>query len=492
MSHELRTPLNGVLSALTLLRDQGLSGQARTLLDLAGESSRNLIQVINYVLDVSKLELSQAASEEIAFDLPEMIASVISIVRTAAMEKGLALGSHIDGSLSSSYLGDSSLLRQSLLNLVNNAIKFTEAGEITVAVTRSLDEEMTLRFEVRDTGVGIAQEDTAMIFEPFRRVRNREAGPRESGTGLGLDIVRRNVRHMGGNLGVDSTPGKGSTFWIELPCSEIVTEHGTKPRPSSQAGENPRLQGRVLLVDDNETNLMLGEMILQSVGLGVIRASTGEAAIDMARDEEVDLVLMDISMPGIDGFEATRRIRAFRDAGSLPIIALTAYASSIEGEKSEACGMDGYLTKPIVLDKLVETLSAWLPAAEDAPSPAATSAQAGADAVDHAVLDQLAAQIGDANLVRVIDQFLDEADRRWAALEAAKNAEELAREAHSLASTCRSFGLPAIGEKISCIEKHARFGDGAGEPPCIASTGRELSQGAEALKAAMARYRAAH
>ncbi|RPH95082.1 MAG: response regulator [Lysobacterales bacterium] len=493
MSHELRTPLNGVVSALHLLHEQGLSGQAETLVNLAKESSHNLMQVINYVLDVSKLELSQPASTEIAFDLPEMIASVMSIVRASALEKGLVLRSHIDGRLSSSYLGDTALLRQCLLNLVNNAIKFTDEGEVNVTVTPALDDGMTLRIEVSDTGVGIEPEDQAIIFEPFRRGRDKSTGNRVSGSGLGLDIAKRNLRCMGGSLGVISTPGEGSTFWLELPCSSVISDKEATPIQSTGFNEGGKLKGSVLLVDDNETNLMLGQMILNSMGLDVICAASGEAAIEIARDQHPDLVLMDISMPGIDGFEATRQIRAFREASSLPIVALTAYASSAEREMSEACGMDGYLIKPIVLEELGRTLSAWLPAGGDvSPSTTDLCADGGtASAVDHAVLDELAGQIGNANLTRVINKFLEEVEERWAALEEATSKTELAREAHTLASTCRSFGLPSIGEKIACIEQHAKFGETAGEPPCIAATGRELLQGVAALKAAMKRYAAA-
>jgi YesN/AraC family two-component response regulator len=201
---------------------------------------------------------------------------------------------------------------------------------------------------------------------------------------------------------------------------------------------------------------------------------------------------MDISMPGIDGFEATRRIRDFRAADTLPIIALTAYASSTERQMSEACGMNGYLTKPIVREELAAMLARWLPRVDDSLAAGAAASQGGSSspAVDHSVLADLAGQIGNANLTRVIDKFLDEVDRRWALLAGATSKAELAREAHTLASTCRSFGLPSIGEKIACIEQHAKFGEAAGEPPCIAATGRELAQGLLELKAAMAPYRA--
>lgn len=494
MSHEMRTPLNGVVSALTLLRDQGLRGRAATLLDLAQQSSLNLMQVIDYVLDVSKIEASGVALQKEAFALPELIASVIDIVRAKAIENGLELSTQMDGRLSSGYLGDAPLLRQCLLNLVINAIKFTEEGEVHIKALPATGNGMTFRIEVTDTGIGIADANQATIFEPFRRIQNEGSIDGGQGTGLGLDIVRRNVNAMGGNVGVISALGQGSTFWLELPLPAVQGHAADQSALPPVVNDEAAFQGHVLLVDDNEANLMLGSMILQSMGLDVLCAPSGEHAVATARDEKLDMVLMDISMPGIDGFEATRQIRAFRDADALPIVALTAYASSIEKELSEKCGMNGYLTKPIERGRLASALTKWLPRVDDIPSmePNLSIADNTAALVDHEVLEDLAGQIGRDNLARVLQTFLTEAERRWAALEGANSQQELAKEAHALASTCRSFGLPAVADKLACIEQHAKFRDAPGEPPCIAQTGKELSEGIQVLKSTLDRFASPH
>jgi signal transduction histidine kinase/DNA-binding NarL/FixJ family response regulator len=486
MSHEMRTPLNGVVSALALLKDQGLSGRPGELLDLASKSSVNLMQVINYVLDISKLESSDSQSENLEFDLVEMITSVMDIVRARALEKGLELRSRIDSAVSSTYLGDAARLRQALLNLAINAIKFTDTGTITLNVTQATMEEQTIRLEVTDTGEGIREEDQGMIFEPFSTAEHSDAHMGQHGTGLGLDIAKRNIESMSGKIGVSSAPGMGATFWIELPFPAVTGSAAGPSEAAATVDANTEFAGRVLLVDDNETNLMLGTMILEGMGVTVIPASSGEEAVKLATSSSPDLVLMDISMPGIDGFEATRQIRASLDAQSLPVVALTAYASSVEQAKSEKCGMNDYLTKPIEREKLVAALEAWLPRIEREASEVHGQATHEGQ-VDREALDNLLQQIGRDNLASVITKFCDEADRRWSALESASNESDLARESHTLASTCRSFGLPAVADKLNCIERHAKFGDEPGGPPCVMETGRQLKRGLLELKAEFAR-----
>jgi signal transduction histidine kinase/CheY-like chemotaxis protein len=489
MSHEMRTPLNGVVAALALMREQGLAGKAGELLDLASKSSGNLMQVINYVLDISKLECSESQPAELEFDLPDLIGSVADIVRARALEKGLELHYRVDSRLPTTYLGDAARLRQALLNVVINAIKFTEEGSVTVDVGPASGENQTLRIEVTDTGVGIEKQDQRSIFEPFATLAPAGPAGGQQGTGLGLDIARRNIESMNGSIGVSSTTGTGTTFWIELPFPATTRSPASPSEESAIIEESTLFKGRVLLVDDNETNLMLATMILEGMGVTVTPASSGEEAVQIATASDLDLVFMDISMPGIDGFEATRQIRATLDAQSLPVVALTAYASSAERAKSEACGMNGYLTKPIERKKLITTLAAWVPRREgDETKPRGQAALEGESyQVDQAALDNLLLQIGRENLASVIAKFYDEAGRRWSALESAPNDADLAREAHTLASTCRSFGLPAVADKLNCIERHAKFGTGGQEPPCIVETGRQLIEDLMELKAVVAR-----
>ncbi|MCU0757358.1 MAG: ATP-binding protein [Xanthomonadales bacterium] len=483
MSHEMRTPLNGIVSALALLGEHPVPEPARRLLQLAKLSSDNLMQVVNYVLDVAKIESAEGRPQQVAFDMPELIASVIDTVRARAMQKGLNLESRIDGRLSSAYRGDSARLRQSLLNLLGNAINFTETGTVVVSAQPAPSEGQSLRIEVSDTGPGIDPAEQQRIFEPFVSV-DRPGRPRQQpGTGLGLDIVRRNVELMGGKVGVHSTPGAGSTFWIELPIEAIWGVAQLLPSSGSlSAALSDAFSGRVLLVDDNSTNLMLGTMILERMGLEVIQAASGEQAVALASRRDIDLILMDISMPGIDGFEACRQIRQFRDARSLPILALTAYASSVEQGKAVQAGMNGYLTKPVSRELLGKALAGWLPVQSAVVTAIAGPPVVDVPQVDIEMVQQLMQGIGRDNLMRLIDNFLMEARRRWAQLESANLPADRAHQAHSLAGTCRNFGLPGVADQLAGIERHA-MGLDRDPPPPVEDVGRQLHEGLRQLQA---------
>lgn len=455
MSHEMRTPLNGVVSALTLMQEEGLQGRAADMLALAQKSSRNMLQVINYVLDISKLEAMDVEGDQVEFDLQELVDSVVEITRPRALEKQLDLRVSNNAVMASVYLGNATALRQVLLNLVVNAVKFTDAGSVSIDIDSGRSDGMSVRIEVADTGIGIPPEEQSVVFEPFSTVVGSGNTVLGDSTGLGLDIAKRSVEAMGGSIGLVSSPGAGSRFWIELPLAALESD-SIDNRAALEQVARAEFRGPVLLVDDNETNLTLMRMILESMGANVTPASSGEEAVELAIANDFRLVLMDISMPGIDGFEATRRIRAFKSSGALPVVALTAFTGSQEQTQSHDVGMDGYLTKPVEPGALAEVLSKYLLSSEPDESSGTNDNSAEGSAVDMGVVQQLKAQIGIANLVSVIDKFSDESERRWLSLEKASSHGELAREAHTLASTCRSFGLPQVADELSEIEESAK------------------------------------
>ncbi|NQX88372.1 MAG: response regulator [Halioglobus sp.] len=462
MSHEIRTPLNGVVSALALLGDTNLSEESDNLVRLAKNASQNLMHVVNYVLNVSKLELSPIQDLAV-IDFKDLIQSTVEIVIPQAEEKSLKIDLHIASELPSNCYSSADKLKQTLLNLLVNAVKFTHKGAIRVSA-RPLDVneiDSKVRIEVADTGVGIAEQDLSNVFKPFWSSQPVNSRRNDEGTGLGLDIVKRNVQSMGGKVSLESTVGKGTRIWFDIPVSSADEVAGEQVSGDLLDHEPvPELHGKVLLVDDNETNLVLGALILESMGIEVVSVNSGRAAVDVEREEQFDLVLMDISMPVMDGLEATRRIRAFSGKEHLPILALTAH---IEDAEKQACldsGMNGYLLKPIDREALYRELSTWLVKHErdHLKSPGLDSMSdtpTGLQILDHSILDQLVSEIGCDNVRAVIAQVQTESESRWAELIAAERAgdkEARQRNVHSLASIYRSVGLTYVGDSLGKIE----------------------------------------
>lgn len=462
MSHEMRTPLNGVISAISLLEDSVLEPEQEHLLEIARNSSQDLLLVINYALDSAKAEAGRFEVELEDFDPVESVNSVIDVVRARAARKGIGLITDINADVPRWVSGDATKIRHILLNLVGNAVKFTEEGRVTIRLKPLLSGDR-IRFEVADTGRGIEEAKKDRIFDAFWSSSDRLAGS-DLGTGLGLDISRRLLQMLDGNIGFESEVGKGSTFWFEVPTHTAATP--VKVRNSqfgNHAESMPRtFQGRVLLVDDNQTNLVIGKMILERLGIKVETVSNGKEAVEMADAVPFDLILMDITMPVMDGFQATLEIRRNPIHEKLPIVALTARVLPEDHQKLLESGMNDYLIKPINRQELVQVMKDWLPSGASSrqdvsdESPRQTAAEI---VLDDETLKSLVSDIGPAGYGTVLTIFLCELDQRKRALMDAWKENELddtAHEAHTLSSSTRSFGAVRLANNLKAVELAAK------------------------------------
>ncbi len=365
MSHEIRTPMNGVLGMLNLLQSTSLNEEQKDLLYTAQQSAQHLMGLLDDILTLIKLETSQVKLEATPIDMKRFLRETNDIMRSQARTKGLLLREEVLYEKPLYVAGDPLRLRQVLLNLVGNAIKFTARGEV-VARVKVLDERedgYDLRFEVQDTGVGIPEDRQKVIFEPFRQA-DGSTTRKYGGTGLGLTICKNLVEKMGGQIGVVSKVDEGSTFWFEVRLPKSDAPAHVKLEEEERARNQTELSGlRVLVAEDNYVNQKVVRRVLEKWGIHCEIANDGVEALEWLSREPFHLVLMDCQMPRMDGFVATRRIREYekRHGGELhiPIIALTANAMEEDREKCLAVGMDDYLTKPLKPDLLYEKLCQW-------------------------------------------------------------------------------------------------------------------------------------
>jgi len=365
MSHEIRTPMNAVIGLTYLVLKTELNAKQKDYLQKIKASAGSLLHIINDILDFSKIEAGMLNIEQLDFNLNAVLEQVASLSNVRAVEKGITLQIALNPNVPVLLIGDALRLGQILLNLVSNALKFTESGEVILSVNLGKQDEKNseLIFAVRDSGIGMTEQQQAHLFQFFSQA-DASTTRRFGGTGLGLAISKQLVEAMGGSIFVKSTPNVGSTFTFKIPLGLQMMQTTTNPPEPQNSPARDCLQGiRILLAEDNEINQMIAEELLNDVGIIVDIADNGSIACDKALSQTAhyDMILMDVQMPVMDGLEATQKIR---EAGvGLPIIAMTAHAMDEEKQRCLRVGMDDHVSKPIDPDAFYETLAKWVKSA---------------------------------------------------------------------------------------------------------------------------------
>lgn len=455
VSHEIRTPLNGVIGTLDMLKNGKMNAEQTKLLGLAWDSSQYLLELINNILDFSRLEAGRMEVDASDFALRPLVDGVIAMFANGATGKGLSLDAVLAPDVPPVLCGDPARLRQVLINLLGNALKFTERGSISVRVKRSPDGEQ-LRFEVSDTGIGIPPGQQGSIFDSFTQA-DTSTTRRYGGSGLGLAISKQIVTLLDGEIGVLSAPGEGSTFWFTTPCRPGALIPAARPT----AGENRiNCDARILIAEDNATNQAVAAGMLRLLGCSSGIARNGIEAINCWREKDWDLILMDCAMPEMDGYQATAAIRSLEASSGrhTPIIAMTANTLATDIERCKRAGMDGHLPKPLTLEALSGHIKRWLqwPAPTDDVQPGSTANPP----FENAVLERLRECLGDT-ISEAVRPFLEDMPGYLHEIEGAigkGDSATLHHIAHVIKGAAGNLGAMAMASAARELELHAEAG----------------------------------
>jgi PAS domain S-box-containing protein len=462
MSHEIRTPLNSIIGFTDLILDrQDLPGDLRRQTQLIQTAGTALVTVVNDILDFSKIEAGEVELARRQFSVPLLADNAISIVRGLAISQGLEIRTAIDAEIPSQSIGDDDRMRQILLNFLNNAIKFTREGSVTLAITHEGEDDIgdRLRFAVTDTGIGIEEKDISRLFLRFSQIdgtMQRHFG----GTGLGLAICKSLVDLMGGEIGVASAVGRGSTFWfsVSLPrAADAVVAETLPDRLAPSDGTDPAY---VLVVEDLELNQEIARSSLEAAGHTVDVVDSGEAAIEAVRSANYDVVLMDVQMAGVDGLEATRRIRALKGrAERLPIIAMTAAVLPEQIREFKDAGMNDHIGKPFRRADLYAMIARW---SKKAPPRAVAEVSTAGDPMvfDQVAYDGLAEIFEPDKLAQYLDMLTERLETAFSEPEpTVESLPAVALSAHALISMAGTIGFSSFARRCRELEQQFRLGN---------------------------------